>query len=72
MEKAILAADPPQYDVSTYPGTICQSYRAGWAGWDKIAEQTIEVYRKALAQGAGSGEQEAGRKKAQSSKLKER
>ena len=27
----------PQYDMSTYG-----------AGWDRIAEQTIEVYRKAL------------------------
>ena len=27
------------------PGTICQSYRAGW---NKIAEQTIGVYRKLI------------------------
>ena len=33
--------------------------------WDKIAGQTIEVYRKALAQGAGSVEQEEKKLKAQ-------
>ena len=42
----------PSTIFRTYPGTICQSYRAGGAGWDKIAEQTIEVYRKALVRRA--------------------
>ena len=35
----------PSTIFRTYPGTICQSYRAGW---DRIAEQTIEVYRKLI------------------------
>ena len=39
----------PSTIFRTYPGTICQSYRASW---NKIAEQTIEVYRKALVRRA--------------------
>ncbi len=48
------------------PSTIFRTYGAGW---DKIAGQTIEVYRKALARRvAGSREQEEKKLKAQSSK----
>jgi hypothetical protein len=42
----------PSTIFRTYPGTIYQSYRAGW---DKIAEQTINVYWKALARRVASG-----------------
>ena len=38
-----------QIEEKYNPSTIFRTYGAGW---DKIAEQTIEVYRKALVRGA--------------------
>ncbi len=43
----------PSTIFRTYPGGMdFVFHRAGGAGWDRIAEQTIEVYRKALGRRA--------------------